>query len=129
MPAASALRVLVVDDQLTMRALVRNGLQQINITQIDEAIDGEEGFKALLTKPAHLVITDFNMPKLDGLGLLRAIRAHPPLKSTAVIMLTGSADRELVQKAVGFGVNNYLVKPFTVATLKDRIQKVFGVLT
>ena len=76
-----------------------------------------------------LVITDFNMPKLDGLGLLRAIRAHGPTSKTAVIMLTGRADRELVQRAVQFGVNNYLVKPFTTQTLKEKIEAVFGPLT
>jgi two-component system chemotaxis response regulator CheY len=83
----------------------------------------------MLTKPAQLVISDFNMPKLDGLGLLRAIRAHPPISKSAFIMLTGRADRELVQRAVQFGVNNYLVKPFTVATLKEKIEAVFGTLT
>ncbi|HMP62801.1 MAG TPA: response regulator, partial [Phenylobacterium sp.] len=77
---------------------------------------------------ANLVITDFNMPKLDGLGLLRAIRAHGPIAKTAVIMLTGRADRELVQRAVQFGVNNYLVKPFTTQTLKEKIEAVFGPL-
>jgi two-component system chemotaxis response regulator CheY len=129
MPVASALSVLVVDDQLTMRALVRNGLQQLKIDKVDEAADGEDAFRALIAKPAHLVITDFNMPKLDGLGLLRAIRAHPATKSAAVIMLTGRADAELVQRAVQFGVNNYLVKPFTVQTLKEKIEAVFGELS
>ncbi|MBQ1543055.1 hypothetical protein C5708_07230 [Caulobacter sp. CCUG 60055] len=129
MPAASSIRALVVDDQLTMRALVRAGLQQIGMTDIREAADGEAGLRVLLEKPAHLVVTDFNMPKLDGLGLLRAIRSHPPLRTTAVIMLTGRADAELVQRAVQYGVNNYLVKPFTVATLKEKIEAVFGQLT
>ena len=129
MPAASTIRALVVDDQLTMRALVRAGLQQIGMTDIREAADGEAGLRVLLEKPAHLVVTDFNMPKLDGLGLLRAIRSHPPLRTTAVIMLTGRADAELVQRAVQYGVNNYLVKPFTVATLKEKIEAVFGQLT
>jgi two-component system chemotaxis response regulator CheY len=75
------------------------------------------------------VISDYNMPKLDGLGLLRAVRAHPPFKSIAFIMLTGRADSDLVQRAVQFGVNNYLVKPFTVQVLKDKIEGVFGALT
>jgi two-component system, chemotaxis family, chemotaxis protein CheY len=75
------------------------------------------------------VITDFNMPKLDGLGLLRAIRSHGPISKTAVIMLTGRADRELVQRAVQYGVNNYLVKPFTTQTLKEKIEAVFGTLS
>jgi len=128
MPAAAAIKVLVVDDQMSMRSLVRNGLQQIGMVDISEAPDGEEGLRSLLVKPVNLVITDFNMPKLDGLGLLRAIRAHPPIKATAVIMLTGRADRELVQRAVQFGVNNYLAKPFTVGQLKEKIEAVFGAL-
>jgi two-component system chemotaxis response regulator CheY len=129
MPAAASLKFLVVDDQLTIRALVRSGLQQIGITQVDEAPDGEEALQALIARPVHMVITDYNMPKLDGLGLLRAIRAHPPIAKTGVIMLTGRADADLVKRAVQFGVNNYLVKPFTVATLKQKIEAVVGPLT
>ena len=129
MPAASAVQTLIVDDQLTIRSLVRNGLQQIGMTDVREASDGEEALRALITKPAHLVISDFNMPKLDGLGLLRAIRAHPPLRGTAFIMLTGRADKDLVDRAAQFGVNNYLVKPFTVGTLREKIEEVFGALT
>lgn len=129
MPAANALKVLVVDDQQTIRSLVRHGLQQLGVRDIEDAGDGEDGFRALLARPANLVVSDFNMPKLDGLGLLRAIRAHPPTSRTAFIMLTGRADKELVQRAVQFGVNNYLVKPFTVATLKEKIEAVFGPLT
>ncbi|WP_295707430.1 response regulator [uncultured Brevundimonas sp.] len=129
MPAASAISVLVVDDQMTMRSLVRTSLQQIGMRDIREAADGEAGLREIVTKPAHLVISDFNMPNLDGLGLLRAIRAHPPTSKTAFIMLTGRADRELVQRAVQFGVNNYLVKPFTVQQLKDKLEAVFGPLT
>ncbi len=129
MPAASALNVLVVDDQLTMRSLIRNSLQQIGVREISEAADGELALRSIITKPVHLVISDFNMPNLDGLGLLRVIRAHPPTSKTAFIMLTGRADRELVQRAVQFGVNNYLVKPFTTAQLKDKLEGVFGPLT
>ncbi len=129
MPAASAISVLVVDDQMTIRSLVRSGLQQLGFKDIREASDGEAALRALLSQSAHLIISDYNMPKLDGLGLLRAVRAHPPLKSTAFIMLTGRADSDLVQRAVQFGVNNYLVKPFTVQVLKDKIEGVFGALT
>lgn len=129
MPAASALSVLIVDDQLTMRSLVRSGLNQIGVMNTREAGDGEEAVQSLVRRPAHLVITDYNMPKLDGLGLLRAIRAYEPIRNTAVIMLTGRADPELVQRAAQFGVNNYLVKPFTVATLRGKIEDVFGALT
>ena len=129
MPAAASISVVVVDDQQTMRSLVRTGLQQLGFKDIREAGDGEAGLRQVLTGTTHLVISDFNMPKLDGLGLLRAIRSHEPIRATAFIMLTGRADKELVQRAVQFGVNNYLVKPFTVAQLKEKIEAVFGPLT
>ena len=129
MPAASALKVLVVDDQLTMRALIRSALQEIGIKDIADAGDGEEGFKALVERPAHLVISDFNMPKVDGLTFLRAVRTHEPTKKAAFIMLTGRADKELVQRAMQFGVNNYVTKPFSPAQLRQKIQEVFGPLT
>lgn len=129
MPAAAAIKVLVVDDQLTMRALIRSALQEIGFREIEDAGDGEEGFKAMLTRLPHLVISDFNMPKLDGLGFLRAVRAHEATKKTAFIMLTGRADKELVQRAMQFGVNNYITKPFSPAGLRAKIQEVFGPLT
>ena len=129
MPAAASIQTLIVDDQMTMRALVRNGLQQLGITSHREAVDGEDALRQLIAKPAHLIISDFNMPKLDGLGLLRAVRSHEPTRKAAFIMLTGRADRELVQRAVQFGVNNYVVKPFTVQGLREKIEQVFGALT
>jgi two-component system chemotaxis response regulator CheY len=129
MPQANAIRVLIVDDQQTMRSLIRTGLQQLGFKDFAEASDGEDGLRAVLARPPQLIISDFNMPKLDGLGLLRAIRSHPPISKLAFIMLTGRADRELVQRAVQYGVNNYLVKPFTVATLKEKIEAVLGPLS
>lgn len=126
MPFASALRVLIVDDQLTSRALIRDGLQQLGIEDIEMAADGEQGLKVMMQKPAHLIISDLNMPKLDGLGFLRAVRANPPTKNAAFIMLTGRGDRELIERAVKCGVNNYLVKPFTMPTLKGAIEAVLG---
>ncbi|MBS0360495.1 MAG: response regulator [Proteobacteria bacterium] len=128
MPAAATMSCLVVDDQQTIRSLVRSGLQELGFKAIHEASDGEDGLRHMLSRPINLVISDFNMPKLDGLGLLRAVRSHPPIQKTAFIMLTGRADKELVQRAVQFGVNNYLVKPFTVATLREKIEAVFGTL-
>ena len=129
MPAASSIHTLIVDDQLSMRALVRTSMQQLGFREFREAADGEAGLREAITSPVHLIISDFNMPNLDGLGLLRAVRAHPPTAGTAFIMLTGRADRELVARAVQFGVNNYLVKPFTVAQLKEKLEGVFGPLT
>ena len=128
MPSAASLKVLIVDDQQSMRLLIRGGLQQLGFRDFDEAADGEAGLKALVANPCQLIISDFNMPKLDGLGLLRAVRVYPPTAKTAYIMLTGRGDMELVQRAVQFGVNNFLVKPFTVATLREKIEAVFGPL-
>jgi two-component system chemotaxis response regulator CheY len=129
MPAAAAIQTLIVDDQLTMRALIRSGLQQLGMTSTREASDGEAALREIVAHPVNLVISDFNMPNLDGLGLLRAIRAYAPTRNTAFIMLTGRADRELLQRAAQFGVNNFLVKPFTVLTLREKIEEVFGALT
>jgi len=129
MPAASDLKVLIVDDQQTIRSLVRNGLREIGVHTLEEAVDGEDALSALLSKKINLIISDYNMPKLDGLALLRAVRMTPQMQGTAFIMLTGRADGDLVARARQFGVNNYLIKPFTVATLREKIEQVFGALT
>ena len=101
MPAASSIKILIVDDHQTMRSLVRNGLHQLGFIDLIEAADGEQALKSMISStPPKLIISDFNMPKLDGLGLLRSIRAYEPLKTTAFIMLTGQADKDLVQRAV-----------------------------
>ncbi len=78
MPVASQIRVMVVDDQMTMRSLVRTGLQQLGFQDIVETPDGEEALRQILTRPVHLVISDFNMPRLDGMGLLRALLSQGP---------------------------------------------------
>jgi two-component system, chemotaxis family, chemotaxis protein CheY len=129
MPAARSISVLVVADQLSMRALVRNGLQQVGFADIRESADGQDALQALMSRPAHLVISDFNMPNMDGIGLLKAIRGNPTMAKTAFIMLTGRADGDLLKAAKAHNVNNYVMKPFTVATLKERIEAVFGKLS
>lgn len=121
---AASIKILVVDDQQAIRALVRKGLIQLGFSDIEEAPDGEAALKHMLASPAQLVISDFNMPKLDGVELLRAIRGHPPISTTAFIMLTGRADTELLQRSMKHGVNNFLLKPFTVATLQKKIEAV-----
>jgi two-component system chemotaxis response regulator CheY len=129
MPAAAKLNVIVVDDQLSIRGLVRTGLNSIGITAVREFPGAAEALTSLKAEPSHIVISDFNMPGMDGLEFLRSIRANQQFKSTAFILLTGRADKDLVQRAVQFGANNYLVKPFTVATLKEKIEQVVGALT
>lgn len=105
-------------------------LEQWGVGTILEAADGEEALKAILTHktPIHLIISDYNMPNLNGLSLLRAVRAHGPISKTAFIMLTGRADKQMVLSAVEHGVNNYLVKPFTPDSLREKIEAVIGAL-
>ncbi len=129
MPAAAKLSVIVVDDQLTMRSLVRASLQQIGVGDVREYPSGSEALQHLQSRPSHIVISDYNMPGMDGLQFLTAIRSQSELKSTVFILLTGRADKELVIRAVKLGANNYVVKPFTAAILKQKIEQVVGALT
>jgi two-component system chemotaxis response regulator CheY len=126
MSLAEKIKVLIVDDQVTSRLLLGDALQQLGFKQITAAGDGEQGMKIMAQQPHHLVISDFNMPKLDGLGLLRAMRQHAPTQKMPFIMLTGKGDKELIQKAVQFGMNNYLTKPFTVPALQSALEAVVG---
>jgi two-component system chemotaxis response regulator CheY len=129
MATAANLQVVVVDDQQSIRGLVRTGLRQIGITNVCEFGTAKDAIRHIRGAPAHLVISDFNMPEIDGLEFLRVVRADRQLKSIGFILLTGRADRELVQRAAQFGANNYIVKPFTVAGLKQKIEQVVGTLT
>ncbi len=120
------IKILIVDDQTTSRLLMRDALQQIGFANIPFAKDGEEALKMMMTSPAHIVISDYNMPKLNGLQLLQAIRTYPATRITPFILLTGSGDREVLQKAVKLGVNNYLPKPVQAPALQKAIQAVTG---
>lgn len=128
MPAAAKVKAVVVDDQMTMRSLVRASLQQIGVNDIREFPSATEAISNLKTQPAHVVLSDYNMPGMDGLEFLRAMRADAAMKNIAFILLTGRADKDLVQRAAQFGANNYMVKPFTVAVLKQKLEQVFGAL-
>ena len=129
MPKGSLLHVLVVDDQRTMRTLVRESLAQMGCHNVREAGDGVEALEELRAFPAHLVISDLNMPNMDGLKLLATIRADPQLKRVGFIMLTSQGERDLVKKAVELGVNNYLVKPFSLASIRQKVEAVVGQVT
>ena len=120
------IKILIVDDQTTSRLLMRDALQQIGFANIPFAKDGEEALKMMMSSPAHIVVSDYNMPKLNGLQLLQAIRTYPATRITPFILLTGSGDREVLQKAVKLGVNNYLPKPVQPAALQKAIQAVTG---
>ena len=129
MPAAAAIKVMVVDDQTSMRAMIRRALQDLGFKDVRDKAGAVEALSAIKTDRVHLVISDFNMPEMDGLQFLEAVRTDPVIGKTVFIMLTGSADKEIVQKAAALGVNNYVVKPFAPAALKEKIERVFGELT
>lgn len=129
MPAARDLETLIVDDQRSVRVLIRSCLKEMGIERVVEAEDGMQALEILSTTRRHLILSDLNMPNLDGLGLLRAVRENPATAKTAFIMLTSRADTELVRQAVALGVNNYIVKPFTMDALRRKITAVFGQLT
>jgi len=128
MPNAVALKVLIVDDQNSVRQMTRLTLEEIGIRNIHEAENGRQAMDTAAVQPIDLIISDFNMPEMDGLGLLRAVRGHPVTRKVPFILLTGRGDRELVVKAAQAGVNNYLVKPFTADILRAKIEQVMGKL-
>ena len=129
MPAAAQIKVMVVDDQASMRAMIRRSLQDLGFRDVRDKAGAAEALAAVRSDRVHLIVSDYNMPDMDGLQLLEEVRKDPVIGKTVFIMLTGSSDRELVQKAAALGVNNYLVKPFAPQALKDKIERVFGALS
>lgn len=129
MPAMQQLSILVVDDTSVSRALITDGLDQIGFKSFKVAKDGEEGLKMMVTAPCHLVISDYNMPKIDGIQLLRALRQHPPTSKVGFILVTGKGDKALIDEGKKWGLNNFLAKPFSVPQLKTCIEAVVGKLT
>ena len=128
MSIAEKIKVLIVDDQVTSRLLLSDALTQLGFKQITSAGDGEQGMKIMEQQPHHLVISDFNMPKKDGIEFLQMVRANPSTKKAAFIILTAQGDRALVQKAAQLGANNVLAKPFTIDKMRAAIEAVFGAL-
>ena len=120
------MKVLVVDDMSTMRRIVKNVLKQIGYTSVQEAPDGQEALKKLKGGGFGLVVTDWNMPVMTGLELLKAIRADAELKSLPVLMVTAEAQKENIIEAIQAGVSNYVVKPFTAEALLEKLTKVFA---
>ncbi len=119
------MKVLVVDDFATMRKIVRNILKQIGFENITEAEDGHVALQILKTENVGLVVTDWNMPNLSGLDLLRQIRQNPQTAKVPVLMVTAEGLKENVLEAVKAGVNNYVVKPFTAEVFQEKIEAIF----
>ncbi len=119
------LKILVVDDFSTMRRIVRNLLKELGYTNVDEAEDGVVAMQRLKGNNFQFVITDWNMPNMTGIELLRTIRADPSLKHLPVLMITAEAKKENIIVAAQSGASGYIVKPFTAGTLEEKLGKIF----
>lgn len=120
-----SMKILVVDDFSTMRRIIKNLLKDLGFTNIQEADDGSTALPMLQQSEFDFVVTDWNMPGMQGIDLLRAIRADDSLKHLPVLMVTAEAKKEQIVAAAQAGVNGYVVKPFTAATLKEKLDKIF----
>ncbi|NOU10189.1 MAG: response regulator [Nitrospira sp. CG24B] len=119
------MKVLVVDDMVTMRRIVKNILKQLGFGNVDEAENGQEALQKLRADTFGFVVSDWNMPIMTGIEMLRAIRADEKLKTIPVLMVTAEAQQNNLIEAVQAGVSNYIVKPFTAETMQEKIGKIF----
>jgi|TARA_B110000211_G_scaffold133030_2_gene152586 two-component system, chemotaxis family, chemotaxis protein CheY len=119
------MKVLVVDDFSTMRRIIKNLLRDLGFTNISEADDGSTALPMLKEGDFDFVVTDWNMPGMQGIDLLKAIRADSKLSHIPVLMVTAEAKKEQIVMAAQAGVNGYIVKPFTAATLNTKLDKIF----
>ena len=120
------LKFLVVDDFSTMRRIVKNLLNDLGYANVVEADDGTSALPLLQAGGIDFLVTDWNMPGMPGLDLLKAVRSDPKLAKMPVLMLTAEAKREQIIEAAQAGVNGYVIKPFTAITLKEKIDKILG---
>jgi two-component system chemotaxis response regulator CheY len=119
------MKILIVDDFSTMRRIIKNLLRDLGFTNTAEADDGNTALPMLQNGNFDFVITDWNMPGMQGIDLLKAIRADEKLKHLPVLMVTAESKREQIIEAAQAGVNGYVVKPFTAVTLEEKINKIF----
>jgi len=122
------MKILVVDDFSTMRRIIKNVLKQLGFENVEEAEDGGQAYSKLQNGSFEFVVSDWNMPNVDGLEMLKKIRADAQLKELPVLMVTAEAEKEKVIEAIKAGVNNYVVKPFTAEILKEKMDKIFDKL-
>ena len=120
------MKILVVDDFSTMRRIEKNLLGNLGFTNIDEADDGLTALPKLLSGNFDFLITDWNMPGMDGIDLIKAVRADANLAGLPILMVTAEARRKQVVAAAEAGVNGYIVKPFNAQTLDEKVQKIFA---
>lgn len=119
------IKFLVVDDFSTMRRIVRNLLKELGFTNVDEAEDGKVALEKLQSGGFEFVVTDWNMPNMDGLTLLQNIRSSPALQHLPVLMVTAEAKKENIIAAAQAGASGYIVKPFTAGTMSEKLNKIF----
>lgn len=119
------MKILIVDDFSTMRRIIKNLLRDLGFTNTQEADDGNTALPMLKKGNFDFLVTDWNMPGMTGIDLLKAVRSDPELASLPVLMVTAEAKREQIISAAQAGVNGYIVKPFTANTLKEKIEKIF----
>ncbi len=119
------MQILVVDDFSTMRRIVKNQLRELGFSNIREADDGSSALDVLKSTHIDFVVTDWNMPGMAGIDLLKAMRSDDNMKHLPVLMVTAEAKREQIVEAAQAGVNGYVVKPFTAAALKEKIDRIF----
>jgi len=124
MPYDQNMKILIVDDFSTMRGIVKNLLRDIGYTNVSEADDGTTALPMLQNGNFDFLVTDWNMPGMSGLELLKAVRATPRLANLPVLMVTAEAKREQIVEAAQSGVSGYVVKPFTANTLKEKMDKI-----
>lgn len=126
MALRDSIRIMVVDDMSTSRGLIIQALEELGIKKIDFCKDGASALRQLAANPVHLVISDYNMPGMDGLQLLHALRTNARTKGLGFILITGRADREIIDTGKRLGMNNFLKKPFTPQELRTCIEAVVG---
>lgn len=119
------IKILVVDDFSTMRRIVKNLLKELGFSHFDEADDGATAWPMVQTGKYDFIVSDWNMPQMTGLQLLKNVRADAKLKETPFLLITAEAKRSQILEAAQAGVDGYIVKPFTAATLNEKIQKIF----
>lgn len=119
------MKILIVDDFSTMRRIIKNLLRDLGFNNTHEADDGTTALPMLRSGGFDFLITDWNMPGMQGIDLLRAVRADPQMKAMPVLLVTAEARRDQIVLAAEAGVNGYIVKPFTAQTLKEKIEKIF----
>lgn len=128
MALKTTLRVMAVDDMSVSRALIQQSLDEIGFANVVYDKDGASALRQIIASPVHLVLSDYNMPGMDGLGLLEGLRGNRTTQKTGFILITGRADREVLMRGQALGMNNFVVKPFTTAQLRGAIEKVVGPL-